>query len=232
MEEIVVYVHGKGGSAQEAEHYKALFPDCEVIGFDYHAQSPWEATEEFSGFFTAVRKRCGKLTLVANSIGAFLSLSSLNEKLVDTACFISPVVDMEQLICNMMQWADVSEAELAEKLEIPTTFGETLSWKYLCYVREYPTSWKIPTSILYGEKDALTSMETIKAFAEKNNAELTVMPGGEHWFHTKEQMQFLDYWIKNRRPCNETENKDGFDSPAYGSGNRAGADGLRHQKSC
>ena len=71
MEEIVVYVHGKGGSTQEAEHYKALFPNCEVIGFDYHAQSPWEATEEFSGFFTAVRKRCGKLTLVANSVGAF-----------------------------------------------------------------------------------------------------------------------------------------------------------------
>ena len=189
MEEIVVYVHGKGGSAQEAEHYKALFPNCEVIGFDYHAQSPWEATEEFSGFFTAVRKRCGKLTLVANSIGAFLSLSSLNKKLVDTAYFISPVVDMEQLICNMMQWADVSEAELAEKLEIPTTFGETLSWKYLCYVREHPVSWKIPTRILYN-------------------------------------------WIKNRRLCKETENKDGLASPAYSSGNRAGADGLRHQKSC
>ena len=223
MEEIVVYVHGKGGSAQEAEHYKALFPGCEVIGFDYHARSPWEATEEFSGFFTAVRKRCGKLTLVANSIGAFLSLSSLNEKLVDTAYFISPVVDMEQLICNMMQWADVSEAELAEKQEISTTFGETLLWKYLCYVREHPVSWEIPTHILYGEKDDLTSMETIKAFAKKNNAELTVMPGGEHWFHTKEQMQFLDNWIKNRRPCNETENKDGLASPADGSGNRAGS---------
>ena len=151
MEEIVVYVHGKGGSAQEAEHYKALFPNCEVIGFDYHAQSPWEATEEFSGFFTAVRKRCGKLTLVANSIGAFLSLSSLNEKLVDTAYFISPVVDMEQLICNMMQWADVSEAELAEKQEISTTFGETLSWKYLCYVREHPISWKILPHFVWGK---------------------------------------------------------------------------------
>lgn len=55
MEEIVVYVHGKDGSAQEAEHYKALFPNCEVIGFDYHAQSPWEATEEFSGFL----RQCG-----------------------------------------------------------------------------------------------------------------------------------------------------------------------------
>ena len=138
MEEIVVYVHGKGGSAQEAEHYKALFPGCEVIGFDYHARSPWEATEEFSGFFTAVRKRCGKLTLVANSISAFLSLSSLNEKLVDTAYFISPVVDMEQLICNMMQWADVSEAELAEKAiaEMEKTVMDA-GWDGEWYLRAY-----------------------------------------------------------------------------------------------
>ena len=138
MEEIVVYVHGKGGSAQEAEHYKALFPNCEVIGFDYHAQSPWEATEEFSGFFTAVRKRCGKLTLVANSIGAFLSLSSLNEKLVDASYFISPVVDMEQLICNMMQWADVSEAELAEKAiaEMEKTVMDA-GWDGEWYLRAY-----------------------------------------------------------------------------------------------
>ena len=219
MKEIVVYVHGKGGSAQEAEHYKALFPDCEVIGFDYCSQTPWEATKEFSGFFATLRKRCEKLTLVANSIGAFFSLVSLNEKLVDTAYFISPVVDMEQLICNMMQWAGVSETELAEKLEIPTTFGEMLSWKYLCYVREHPISWKISTRILYGENDNLTSIETIKAFVEKINAELTVMPGGEHWFHTKEQMQFLDNWIKNRRSCNETENKDSLTSPACCSGN-------------
>ena len=88
MKEIVVYVHGKGGSAQEAEHYKTLFSDCEVIGFDYRAQAPWEATEEFPGFFAALRKRCEKLTLAANSIGAFFSLSSLDEKLVDTAHFI------------------------------------------------------------------------------------------------------------------------------------------------
>ena len=110
MKEIVIYVHGKGGSVQEAEHYKTLFPNCEVIGFDYRSQTPWEATEEFPGFFAAVRKRCEKLTLVANSIGAFFSLSALNEKLVDTSFFISPVVDMEQLICNMMQWAGISES--------------------------------------------------------------------------------------------------------------------------
>ena len=27
------------------------------------------------------------------------------------------------------------------------------------------------------------------------DATLTVMEGGEHWFHTEEQMDFLDRWI-------------------------------------
>ena len=138
MNNIVVYVHGKGGSAEEAEHYKALFPDSEVIGFDYLAQTPWEAKEEFPSFFAGLRRRCGSLTLIANSIGAFFSLSSLDETLVEKAYLISPVVDMEKLIGNMMLWANVTERELAEKQEIPTAFGETLSWKYLCYVREHP----------------------------------------------------------------------------------------------
>ena len=70
MKQIVVYVHGKGGSAEEAEHYSTLFPDSEVLGFDYRAQTPWEAREEFPRFFAAQRARCGRLTLIASSIGA------------------------------------------------------------------------------------------------------------------------------------------------------------------
>ena len=199
MKNIVIYVHGKGGSAAEARHYKPLFPDSEVIGFDYRAQIPWEAKEEFSAFFAQQRKRCDHLTLVANSIGAFFSLSSLDETLVDSAYLISPVVDMEKLIGNMMTWANVTEQELAEKQEIPTNFGETLSWKYLCYVREHPISWRVPTRILYGEHDNLTSLETISAFAARTGASLTVMPGGEHWFHTDGQMRFQGEWITESR---------------------------------
>lgn len=201
MKNVIVYVHGKGGSAEEAEHYKPLFPDSEVIGFDYRAQTPWEATEEFPRFFTEQRKRCDRLTLIANSIGAFFSMSSLDERLIDSAYLISPVVDMEKLITDMMTWANVTECELAEKAEIPTAFGETLSWTYLGYVREHPLSWQLPTRILYGEHDALTSFETVSAFAERSGAELTVMPNGEHWFHTEEQMRFLDSWITAKHPA-------------------------------
>lgn len=153
MKNRIVYVHGKGGSAEEAEHYRTLFPEAEVVGFDYHAQTPWEAREEFPQFFAEQRKHCDHLTLIANSIGAFFSMSSLDGTLIDQAHFISPVVDMEKLIGTMMMWANVTEQELAEKMDIPTHFGETLSWPYLCYVREYPIVWQVPTRILYGEHD-------------------------------------------------------------------------------
>ena len=54
MNKVIIYIHGKGGSSEEAEHYKSLFHDCDAIGFDYVAQSPWEAKEEFPRFFDSV----------------------------------------------------------------------------------------------------------------------------------------------------------------------------------
>ena len=127
-------------------------------------------------------------------------MSTLAEKSISKALFISPIVNMEKLIADMMLWANVTEDELQSKKEIPTAFGETLSWEYLCYVRKHPIKWNILTCILYGGKDHLTSRETISEFAEKQGADLTVMEDGEHWFHTNEQMQFLDDWIRRSIP--------------------------------
>lgn len=104
---------------------------------------------------------------------------------------------MERLILDMMNLAGVTEKELQEKGEIPTDFGETLSWEYLRFFRDNPINWDIPTEILYGEKDNLTSRETVEAFIERHHATLAVMENGEHWFHTDEQIAFLDDWMKN-----------------------------------
>ena len=116
--------------------------------------------------------------------------------MIPKAFFISPIVDMEKLINNMMKWANVTEQELESECVIHTDFGEDLSWEYLCYVRNHPITWSVPTQILYGNNDHLTSLETITDFANKHQATLTIMEGGEHWFHTEEQMLFLDKWIK------------------------------------
>lgn len=197
MKRLVIYVHGKGGSAEEAKHYRPLFAESDVIGFDYHAQTPWEAKDEFPRFFDLHSKGYDSVILIANSIGAYFSMNALAEKDISQAMFVSPIVDMERLITDMMIWSKVTEEELESKKEIPTEFGETLSWEYLCYVRQHPIKWSIPTCILYGGKDHLTSRETISGFAERIGADLTVMEDGEHWFHTEEQMKVLDHWISN-----------------------------------
>ena len=183
----IIDIHGQGGNAEEAEHYRDIFPEHDVAGLDYVSQTPWEAKEEFPKLIGD----CEEVTLIANSIGAFFAMNALEDVNFEKAYFISPIVDMEKLILDMMKWNDVSEKELCEKGII----GD-LSWEYLCYVRENPIEWKVPTHVLYGSEDGLTSFETISAFAEKNGATLTVMEGGEHWFHTDEQMRFLDEWIR------------------------------------
>ena len=67
----VLYVHGKGGSAAEAEHYRPLFPQADVYGFDYRAETPWDAKDEFAAEAAGLRAAYPRLLLVANSIGAY-----------------------------------------------------------------------------------------------------------------------------------------------------------------
>lgn len=195
---LVIYIHGKGGNAQQSDHYRPLFPEDAVIGFDYKSETPWEAQKEFSEYFDSAAAGFERIFLIAESIGAYFSLCSLGEKQIEKAFFISPVVDMEKLICDMMTWSNVTEKELSEKKEITTAFGETLSWEYLKWVRNNPYKWKIPADILYGENDNLQSIDTINAFAVKHGSDVTVMKSGEHWFHTQEQTAFLNDWIKEK----------------------------------
>ena len=197
MKQRLLYFHGKGGSAGEAEHYAALLPGFDVVGFDYHAQTPWEALVEFPLLFDQAA-RGDAVTVLANSIGAYFALHALIEKPIERMLLISPVVDMETLIGNMMRRANVTEDELREKGTVETPFGETLSWAYLAWVKAHPVECRAPMDILCGEADCLQSPSTVRAFAERCGASLTVMPGGEHWFHTDEQMQFLDNWLKGK----------------------------------
>ena len=72
----VIYIHGKGGSAAESEHYKPLFPDSEVIGLDFQTFSPWETGKEIHIAVEKLKRRYNNVILVANSIGAFFSMNA------------------------------------------------------------------------------------------------------------------------------------------------------------
>ena len=84
----ILYIHGKGGSATESEHYKPLFPDNEVIGLDYQTFSdlkgtecgvvitPWETGKEIRIAVEELKGKYENVILIANSIGAFFSMNA------------------------------------------------------------------------------------------------------------------------------------------------------------
>jgi alpha-beta hydrolase superfamily lysophospholipase len=137
------------------------------------------------------------ISVFACSMGAYFSLLAYNQEPLQQCLFLSPVVDMERIIHNMMTWFSVSENRLQEEKEIPTPIGQTLYWDYYCYVKEHPiTTWNKPTAILYGSEDNICEFDVVSAFAERFNCDFKVMEHGEHYFHTEEQLQFLRNWLK------------------------------------
>ena len=199
MKDAVLYIHGKGGSSEEAAHYVPLFPSACVSGIGLKSFTPREAGREIHEAAERLRAGCDRLFLIANSIGAFFSFYSEPGELFEHAFLISPVIDMVRLIGGMMARSGVTEAELKEKRSVVTDSGDELSWDYLSFVRDNPVRWDVPTDILYGSGDNITPYATVASFARAHRAGLTVMDNGEHWFHTEEQMLFMDNWI---RKCN------------------------------
>ncbi len=195
MKDLVLYIHGKGGCAAESEHYRPLFPGCVVKGIEYRGTTPREAGAEIRA---AVEQRVGQyrsILLIANSIGAYYSMCAGIDDLISAARFISPIVDLERLILDLMRIDGVTEERLKAEGTLPCSFGEELSWDVLCSIRERQPRWNVPTSILFGGRDSLSDRKAVERFAAAHNARLTVIEDAEHWFHTPEQMRALDAWL-------------------------------------
>ncbi len=195
----LVYIHGKGGNAGEAAYFRPLFSEYDVLGFDYRSEEPWDAVPEYREYFDSLAVEYSSITVIASSLGAYFLMISGAADHIGKAFFVSPIVDMERLIRDMMFRANVSEEELRQKGRIVVSPEEILSWEYLDWVIKHPIKWDVQTFILYGEKDNFQSIETMRRFAGSIEAELTVMPGGEHWFHTDEQNEFRWNWLDERR---------------------------------
>ena len=195
MHRALLYIHGKGGNSKEVELIKPFCDGYDVHGIDLADFTPWGTEEQIQNAYETLKREYDSVSIVGNSIGAYFSMFALQDASIEKAYFISPILDMEKLILDMMMWANVTEKELQEQGTINTNFGETLSWKYLIFVREHPIHWKTPTEILYAEYDNMTLRETVDNFVSTHQAKLTIMPKGEHWFHTPEQIAFLGKWL-------------------------------------
>lgn len=200
-----LFLHGQMGRKEEAEAFaRTVCPKgYQVLSIDLpgHGErqnrgeefAPWTAVPDIQTALDWAERHWKFTGLRANSIGAYFAMLAFDAP--DQALLVSPILDMEALILTMMGWAGVSEPQLQRQGEIATSFGQTLSWKYLCWVREHPIfDWTCPAHILYGSQDDMTSRQTVETYARQHAAQLTIMEGGEHWFHTPEQLAVLYEW--------------------------------------
>ena len=162
---------------------------------------PWDAVPELESLLAFARNRWEHISLRAVSLGAWFSLLAFGGETLDQALLVSPVLDMAELIQKMMGWAGVTAAQLEEAGELPTDFGETLSWRYLQYARSHPiTLWSTPTALFRGGQDALTPQETAERFARRFGCRLTVLETGQHWLRTPEELDALRQWEAQALP--------------------------------
>ena len=213
-ENLFLYVHGKMGCKEEAAHFADIVcpKEYQVLSIDLpgHGERtgemerfvPWEVVPELQAVYGFAQRRWKRISLYANSIGAYFSLLAFREIKLEKSLFVSPVLDMEKLIRDMMGWAGVTQEQLQQAGEIPTAFGETLSWEYLTFAAEHRiTKWDSPAVILYAGQDHLTARETACDFAKRFGCTVTVMENGEHWFHTEQQLAVLDAWLRRELYC-------------------------------
>lgn len=206
---VYLFIHGKGGHKEEAESFAEIA--CErgyqVLSIDLPGYGdrkneienfvPWKVVPELQNVMNYIKQRWSSISLHATSFGAFCSLLAYQNENFKNVLFVSPIIDMVKLIQNMMMWSNVTEEVLEKEKTIPTDFGETLDWQYYQYVKENQIeSWNHPTQILYAGGDNLTDRNTMVAFTQKYECVLSVMENGEHWFHTPEQLAFLENWRK------------------------------------
>lgn len=180
----------------------------QVLSFDFpkHGERVYEpnpcmvqdCVKELKRILEYASERATEIDLFGCSMGAYFSLLAYKNEKIGHALFLSPVTDMERIIHNIMKMCGVTEEEFCRKQVIENPV-ETLYWDYYCYVKEHPvTTWDCPTFILYGEHDNLCELERVQAFASRFQCSLEIQKGGEHWFHTPEQLIFFRDWVRDK----------------------------------
>jgi alpha-beta hydrolase superfamily lysophospholipase len=209
-ENLLIAVHGNLSNKEDTVismlAQKTIAKGYQVLSFDLpmhgerldekYACVPENCVNDLLSVYEYAKSFASNIYLFACSMGAYFSLLAYHNFDIKQSLFLSPIVNMERIIHNMMESFQVSEERLKVEHEIQLPIGQKLEWNYYYYVKENPISfeWKVPTAILYGSDDNLSEWEEISAFATRYQATVQVLEHGEHYFHTEQQLQVFDQW--------------------------------------
>ena len=184
-DKVFLYVHGLHGRKEEALVFAevAVPKGYQVLGIDLPVErKPWEVLPLLNDICDYLYDNWQSVSVRANSIGSWFTLLAFQSKKVEQALLVSPILDMKRFIELMPQRED----------------------DYYEWVVNNPiTSWVAPTYILRPEVDLIVNEEVGYDFISQHQCQVTIMPDGEHWFHTPEQLAFLKAWEEKTIISNE-----------------------------
>lgn len=205
---VYIHVHGKMSCKEYAESFAKIaeHKGYQTLSFDLpeHGERNdndyrcdiWNGIHDLSIIADYTFSNWKNVSLYASSLGAYFSLNTYADKDFTKCLFHSPVLNMEYLINQMLIWFDVTEERLCVEKEIPTPI-DTLRWDYYQYVKGHPIEkWSIPTSILYGGKDTLQSIDVIQEFVKAHSCKLRISQNSEHPFMENEDMKIVHEWLE------------------------------------
>ncbi|SFC81278.1 alpha/beta hydrolase [Pragia fontium] len=208
-EKLVIAIHGNMSNKTDrsielfARH--AIQNGYQVLSFDLpeHGDRKDEDTlckidicvSELNLIMEYARAYSKRISLFAISMGVYFSLSAYQDMALEKAWFLSPIIDMQRMIENMMSWFNITPEQLKQEESIVTPIGATLYWDYYCYVKTYPiVKWNVSTEILYGSQDDICEKDCLLSFVHKYACNLEIKDA-EHYFHTPDQLNILNTWL-------------------------------------
>ena len=175
-EKVFLFVHGLHGRKEEALAFAevALPKGYQVMGIDLPLErKPWEVMPLLNEVSDYLYGNWKNVSVRANSIGSWFLLLAFQNRKVEQALLVSPILDMKKFIELM-----------------PQRENDYYEW----VVNNPITHWNAPTYILRPKIDLIVGEEVGRDFINQHQCQVTIMPNGEHWFHTPEQLAFLKAW--------------------------------------
>ena len=173
---VFLFVHGLHGRKEESLAFAevAVPKGYQVLGIELPVErKPWEVLPLLNEVRDYLYSNWDSVSIRANSIGSWFSLLAFQGGKVDKALFVSPLLDMKKYI-----------------EEMPTREEDYYKWT----VNNPIIRWEAPTYILRPGEDPVVKESINREFIHQHKCRLTIMPDGEHWFHTPEQLTFLKAW--------------------------------------
>ena len=167
---------------------------------DDKAFNPMEASPEVRTFAQLARSQSTEIGLLANSIGAYFSLCDTPAGTFERAWLVSPLLDLECYIRDMMAEYSVTDEQLEAETEINTPRG-VLEWPYLRFVEKHPARLDIPVGLFAATRMKWSLWAPSAGSSAHPGSNSSRSRGGQHFLGRPPYLDTVVAWFEERYPA-------------------------------